>query len=116
VGPDLTRPSWKGGHKRGKHECMVATVVLEGSGGAAARAEDAQGTRTQSHISQSILVYEDKRTFLSLSHIQWFITCRLWRPQQVTNSSDAMYLSISFRKSCPLQNRKFDILISNNEK
>ena len=31
------------------------------SGRGAARAEDAQGTPTQSHISPSILVYEDNR-------------------------------------------------------
>ena len=32
---------------------------LNGSGRGTARAEDAQGTPTQSHISPSILVYED---------------------------------------------------------
>ena len=31
------------------------------AGKGAARAEDAQGTPTQSHISPAILVYEDKR-------------------------------------------------------
>jgi len=37
------------------------TGVID-SGRGAARAEDAQGTPTQSHISPSILVYEEKRT------------------------------------------------------
>ena len=37
------------------------------SGRGAARAEDAPGTPTQSHISPSVLVYEDK---LSASHLQ----------------------------------------------
>ena len=35
--------------------------VEEFSGRGAARAEDAQGTPTQSHISPSVLVYEEKR-------------------------------------------------------
>ena len=38
------------------------------AGRGAARAEDAQGTPTQSHMSPSILVYEDKR--VSHSHEQ----------------------------------------------
>ena len=37
--------------------CMINSGF---SGSGAARAEDAQGTPTQSHISPSILVYEDK--------------------------------------------------------
>ena len=37
------------------------------SGRGAARAEDAQGTPTQSHISSSILVYEDKQETPRLS-------------------------------------------------
>ena len=41
------------------------TSVID-SGGGAARAEDAQGTPTQSHISPSILVYEDKLILLQL--------------------------------------------------
>jgi len=35
-------------------------MIDSGSGRGAARAKDAQGTPTQSHISPSILVYEDE--------------------------------------------------------
>jgi len=35
------------------------------AGRGTARAEDAQGTPTQSHISPSILVYEDKKALRS---------------------------------------------------
>jgi len=38
---------------------LVGSTDLHSSGRGAARAEDAQGTPTQSHISPSILVYED---------------------------------------------------------
>ena len=46
----------------------MATPCRDGGRGAA-RAEDAQGTPTQSHISPSILVYEDKK---SLTHFKMF--------------------------------------------
>jgi len=39
---------------------LVIDSGLVGSGRGTTRAEDAQGTPTQSHISPSILVYEDR--------------------------------------------------------
>jgi len=50
------------------------------AGRGAARAEDAQGTPTQSHISSSILVYEDK-------HVKW-------RCDQVSSSSSLLLSSL----------------------
>jgi len=41
-------------------------IFSQMSGRGAARAEDAQGTPTQSHISPSILVYEDYVQFPSI--------------------------------------------------
>ena len=38
----------------------MSTAALESSGRGTARAEDAQGTASQSHISRSMLVYEEK--------------------------------------------------------
>ena len=46
-----------------------------GCGRGAARAEDAQGTPTQSHVPPSILVYEDKRErercFIEVQVMSW---------------------------------------------
>ena len=44
-------------------------------GGGTARAEDAQGTPTQSHISPSILVYEDETVAVAV------LTAEVWREE-----------------------------------
>ena len=41
-------------------QVKTLNIHRAGSGRGAARAEDAEGTPTQSHISPSILVYEDE--------------------------------------------------------
>ena len=42
---------------------MAGFVLVIDSGRGTTRAEDAQGIPTQSHVSPSILVYEDKSPF-----------------------------------------------------
>jgi len=60
------RASWHGIAKSGPEHGSGFSVVgvdilrVDLSGRGTARAEDAQGTPTQSHISPSILVYEEK--------------------------------------------------------
>ena len=47
-------------HSKGKIQNIVLDSGLVGSGKDAARAKDAEGTPSQSHISPSILVYKEK--------------------------------------------------------
>jgi len=44
----------------GQLDASSLTIEVFGVGDAPTRAEDAQGTPTQSHISPSILVFEDE--------------------------------------------------------
>ena len=70
--PQALRKATQWGQREVGRDDRPRIVCLNGRG--AARAEDAQGTPTQSHTSPSILVYEDKDTnvrFLS-SHRQSF--------------------------------------------
>ena len=63
--------------------CLQKSVnfwcVIDSGGMSTARAEDAQGTPTQSHISPSILVYEEKR---SVNPTETEQGVRVWWPQK----------------------------------